>query len=197
MIIAQGAEAIIVKKGNVVLKDRVSKGYRYKELDKKIRKIRTRAEAKLLEKAGLKVNVPKVLKVDEIGKIELEFVKGFKLSNSLDKMGEALMICEKIGEGIGKLHDEGIIHGDLTTSNMIWNGKIYFIDFGLGFFSNNIEDKAVDLHLIKQALEAKHYSKFTGYFGRVIKGYSKSKDAREVLKRLEKVEKRGRYKGQY
>ena len=69
--------------------------------------------------------------------------------------------------------------------------KLYFIDFGLGFFSTKAEDKAVDLHLLKQALESKHYKNFEKLYKTILKNY-KHKD---VLKRLEKVELRGRYKG--
>ena len=75
--------------------------------------------------------------------------------------------------------------------------KVYFIDFGLGFESNRIEDKAVDLHLIKQALEAKHFRYFESFFSNVLKGYKTSKNSSIVLQRLDKVESRGRYKAQF
>jgi Kae1-associated kinase Bud32 len=75
--------------------------------------------------------------------------------------------------------------------------KLYFIDFGLSFNSKRTEDKATDLHLIKQALEAKHFKNFKAFFSQILKGYKKSNQASEVLKRLEKVESRGRYKKQY
>ncbi|MFH1917536.1 MAG: serine/threonine protein kinase, partial [Nanoarchaeota archaeon] len=73
--------------------------------------------------------------------------------------------------------------------------RVYFIDFGLGFISQRYEDKAVDLHLLKQALEAKHFKNWEILFNEVIKGYKNSKDSEKVLKQFEKVEKRGRYKG--
>lgn len=198
-VIQQGAEAILIQKGDVVLKRRVEKGYRLKELDEKIRKLRTRGEAKILEKAAKLIPVPAVKKVDEGKKeIDIEFIEGLKLSDNLDSMENWKEVCEAIGENIAKLHDEGIIHGDLTTSNMIWSkGNLYFIDFGLGFQNGKVEDKAVDLYLIKEALEAKHFAKFEEYFKAVLKGYGTSKNHKEVLNRLEKVEKRGRYKQQY
>ena len=74
---------------------------------------------------------------------------------------------------------------------------IYFIDFGLGFISYKVEDKAVDLHLLRQALEAKHFKNWRALFAGVLKGYSNSKDYKAVLERLKKVEKRGRYKDKY
>ena len=106
--------------------------------------------------------------------------------------------CNEIGEYIAILHNNGIIHGDLTTSNMILNNKnneICFIDFGLSFFSQKVEDRAVDLHLLKEALESKHYQFWEKAFKAVMQEYSKSaKDAEFTLKRLEAIEKRGRYR---
>ena len=135
-IVAQGAEAVLIRRGTELIKRRVVKGYRIKKLDEKIRKLRTRSEAKLLEKADNLIFVPKVLKVDEEGKeLIMGFVEGAKLSQSLDSMRNWREVCIAIGENIAKLHNEGIIHGDLTTSNMIWaekEKKLYFIDFGLG-----------------------------------------------------------------
>ena len=72
------------------------------------------------------------------------------------------------------------------------NKEIYFIDFGLSFFSQKIEDKAVDLHLLKQALESKHYKIWEKCFKEVLEGYKAAKDYNEVMARFEKVEKRGR-----
>jgi len=71
--------------------------------------------------------------------------------------------------------------------------KIFIIDFGLGFFSSKQEDKAVDLHLIKQALEAKHYQNHEELFNNLLKGY-KWKDSRKIINRLKIVERRGRHK---
>ena len=88
----------------------------------------------------------------------MEFIDGKKLSDSLESQ-DYKKICKQIAENITKMHNSGIIHGDLTTSNMIFkNNQVYFIDFGLAFHSSKVEDKAVDLHLLKQALEAKHFT---------------------------------------
>ena len=103
-----------------------------------------------------------------------------------------------LGKSLAKLHDNNIIHGDLTTSNLILNGKkVYFIDFGLSFHSQKIEDKAVDLHLIKEALEAKHPTISKTAYDSVIEGYKHSQNYNKVIHQLEIVEKRGRYKAQY
>ena len=196
-ILVQGAEAIIRKNKELIIKDRIKKSYRLPQLDDKLRRQRTKREAKLLEKASKLIPVPRVSKTNEY-QIELELIKGKKLSESLDKLKNNKKICEQIGKNIAILHDANIIHGDLTTSNMISSkNKVYFIDFGLGFESSKVEDKAVDLHLIKEAVEARHYKHFSSFFEAVINGYKTSKQSKEVLKRLETVEKRGRYKAQY
>lgn len=198
-IIAQAAEAIIIRHDDKIVKKRLKKGYRISELDEKLRKLRTRGESKLMEKAGRLISVPRVLKVNEKSReIEMDFIDGRKLSEHLDNMHDKEKIMEQVGMEIGKLHDADIIHGDLTTSNMILTeecgeDKVYFIDFGLGFQSRRIEDKAVDLHLLKQALEAKHFQNWEKLFNSVSKGYG-AKDKDKILKQLEKVEKRGRYK---
>ena len=192
-LIQQGAEAKIMLDKDIVIKDRISKGYRHPELDKKIIKRRTKSEAKILNKANSIINAPKA-EIEDIDKIKMPFIKGKKLYENLEEI-DYKDVCKKIAKSIARLHDNEIIHGDLTTSNMILddNGNLFFIDFGLGFHSNRIEDKAVDLHLIKQALEAKHFGIYEECFNIITKEYD-SKDSKLVLKQLEKVESRGRYK---
>ena len=199
-IIGKGAEAVLIKKNDQLIKDRIKKSYRISYLDLKLRKTRTKKESKLLQKASELIPVPTLIKTDEKEKIEMQFIDGKKLSEHLDTIPNSLEICKLIGNNIAILHDNNIIHGDLTTSNMIYEEKerkVYFIDFGLGYESSKIEDKAVDLHLIKQALEAKHFKDYEKFFKEILEGYKISKNHKEVLKRLEKVESRGRYKGQY
>ncbi len=196
-IIAQGAEAILIKKDANLIKRRIVKLYRHTALDSMLRKRRNKKEAKLLEKAGKIINIPKIISADEKNaEIKMEFINGKVLSKELDNMKNSLKVCYEIGKSIALLHNHNIIHGDLTTSNMIFkNNRVYFIDFGLGFDSAKIEDKAVDLHLLKQAFESKHFKHWEKYYKESVKGYKEnSKEAKLVLERLEKVEKRGRYK---
>ncbi len=199
-IIAQGAEAVLIHKDGELIKKRISKGYRHPEIDKKIIFRRTRSEAKLLEKAGKIIDIPKIISVSE-KEIKMQFIDAKPLSDMLDRMNinDALKVCEIMGKETAKLHNSNIIHGDLTTSNMIFkNNNVYFIDFGLGFHSERNEDKAVDIHLLKQALESKHFLNWQKYFASVIAGYKKeSNKAPEILEQLEKVEGRGRYKGKH
>ncbi len=209
-IISSGAEANIILvegKEKEVIKDRIKKHYRLEIIDEKLRVQRTRQEIKLLEKASKVINTPLPIQSKERDKkstkIHMPFIEGKKLSENLDKLEkkQALEICKKIGESISKIHQINIIHGDLTTSNIILDheNKVWFIDFGLGFHSERLEDKAVDLHLIKQALEAKHFTSWKEYWKAIETGYKKinKSHSKETLQRLKKVESRGRYKDKY
>ena len=188
--IAEGAEAKVYLDKNKIIKDRVKKAYRLPIIDENLRKLRTRSEAKLIreaERAG--VNVPAVLETnDKTFKLEIEFLDGEKVRDVLD---ENWKLGEKIGEQIYKLHSRKIVHGDLTTSNMILkNNKIYLIDFGLGMITDRAEDMAVDLHLFKECLISRHNS----VWQKVWRGFLTSYKNEKVLKHLKKVEARGRYK---
>ena len=196
--ISQGAEAIIYEEENKIIKLRPEKKYRIREIDYKLRKYRTRREARILEKLSkLDFPSPKILDVDEEkGIIVMQKINGKKLRDVLTKQNFR-DYCEKIGELIATLHKNNIIHSDLTTSNFIVtkDNKLFVIDFGLSFVSLKTEDKAVDLHLLKQALESKHFDIWNEAFDVVIEAYKKNyQDSEAVLKRLEKVERRGRYK---
>jgi len=199
-LIAQGAEAKIVQRDNIIIKDRIPKSYRIKELDEKIRKHRTKTETKLLEKASKLINSPNPLEIKNDYKIKMPYIKGKKLSETLNSFQSLKQkeIMKEIGKNIAILHQADIIHGDLTTSNLILSSdyklKVLFIDFGLGFISNKIEDKAVDLHLLKKALEAKHFQNWELLFNSVIEGYKQYKESKKVLERISIIEKRGRYK---
>jgi TP53 regulating kinase-like protein len=200
-IIQQGAEAKIILNGNTIIKKRIPKKYRIKELDDKIRRQRTRSEFKILEKVSKIISIPSNIDVNENEfEIYMEFLDGKRLSHHLNDLDEKeqLDIMKQIGKSVSKIHDANIIHGDLTTSNMIYkNNIVYFIDFGLGFQNGKYEDKAVDIHLLRQALEAKHYKNWEKLFDIFLKGYKKSKNYERVIDRFKIVEKRGRYKDKY
>jgi len=134
-IIYTGAEAILyLEKGNLV-KERIKKSYRHPNIDLKKRKYPTRRENKILIKAKkVGINVPDVLEVDENNtKIIMEYIKGDVIKNTLDNYTKEKRkkVSKKIGEQTALMHDNEIIHNDLTTSNMILKGEqVYFIDFG-------------------------------------------------------------------
>jgi Kae1-associated kinase Bud32 len=197
-LIAQGAESKLYLDGDKIVKERFTKKYRIKEIDEKLRKFRTKREAKILEKLAL-INFPspRLIETDKKERITMENIKGVLLKDILDR--DYRKLSAEIGEKIAVLHNNNLIHGDLTTSNMILtknNKEVYFIDFGLSFFSHKAEDKAVDLHLLKEALESRHYKIWEKSLRRILEIYKKkAKNSDETIKRLEKVEKRGRYKG--
>lgn len=197
--IGDGAEAIIYLDKDII-KHRIEKSYRHKDIDIKLRKFRTRRESKILKKLEqLNFPAPKLIKTDEKEmKIVMEYINAPRLRDALEKKDHK-KLCKEIGEKIAFLHNNDIIHGDLTTSNMLLTteppNKLYFIDFGLSFFSKRLEDKAVDLHLLRQALESKHHKIWEDCFSSILKGYKKAQDYKEILNRFKKVESRGRYKG--
>ena len=201
-LLQQGAEAKILldEKNNLIIKDRIQKSYRHPNLDNQIRKRRTKSETKLLEKASKIINCPAPTHTANIYQIPMPFIDGKKLSEHLDSftLEKQKEICREIGESVAKLHKNDIIHGDLTTSNMILQKeKIYFIDFGLGYISRKIEDKAVDLYLLKQALEAKHFTNWEILFNEILKSYEKilgKIESKKIFERINAVEKRGRYR---
>lgn len=192
-LLSIGAEAVLTKKKNTVIKERVKKSYRIPEIDTTLRSSRTRRETKVLEKLQDTGFVPVVIYSDAEQVIELSYIPGKKLAVCLEKQ-HYQVIGREIGQKIKKIHERGIIHGDLTTSNMILAKKgVMFIDFGLSFFSQKTEDKAVDLHVLEEALESKHYTVSKQTFAAVLEGYND----KEVLQRLHDVQKRGRNKKSY
>ena len=195
MLIAKGAEATITRENETIIKERLRKGYRLPELDEKIRKRRTALEARLLREARrVGVLTPQVLE-EEKTRLMLEFIDGMKVKDILDA-GNFGDITAKIGEAAAKLHEYDIIHGDLTTSNMIINEKgLWLIDFGLGFVSKRPEDKAVDLYLLHEALESTHFDVMEQAWKTILASYKAHYgDSEKVIKALLDVEKRGRYK---
>ena len=197
-IIQRGAEAILYLRGKDLVKERIPKGYRLPELDRKIRKQRTKSEMKLMERSRIsKVPVPRV-RVEDENKLVMEYVKGERIKDVLSGMAprERTTMCGKMGEMIARLHANGIIHGDLTTSNMILKGNgVYLIDFGLGKFSEKVEDQAVDLFLLYEALKSTHFRSLEECWKGILKAYGQNyPNAKEVLKRIENIKKRRRYR---
>jgi len=195
-LIYKGAEAELWESSYlnfpVILKKRIKKSYRIKELDERIRKERNRREALMLAEARASVNTPHVLGIDlEKNVIIMEYLKGKTIKELfLSKHANKKKISKEIGVLVKKLHDTNIIHGDLTTSNMIKTTKgIYFIDFGLSYKSNKTEDKAVDVLVFKKMLKSTHWSHFNTIWEAFKKAYSDKK----VLGKVEEIEKRARY----
>ena len=194
-IIAQGAEAKIIDEKKTILKQRFKKTYRIPELDDSIRQFRTRREAKVYERLmGLKFAVPKMIShSDKTMEIRIEKLKGRKMRDVL-KSSNCVNFGKEIGRKVALLHSNGIIHGDLTTSNMIFAKEIHFIDFGLSFFSKREEDRAVDIHMFKEMLCGTHPEISKTTYVAFVSGYEILPEADAVLKKMDEVEARGRNK---
>jgi len=206
MLIKKGAEASLYLEEwhnrKVILKKRLPKRYRLPELDREIQAQRTRHEPQIIHRAKeAGVPTPIVFMVDTAeATIVMEFVEGKQVKQVLNDLRseERLDLCRYIGRLIGRLHGDGIIHGDLTTSNMILTpqGKVVFIDFGLSEQTRELEARGVDLHLMKRALNSTHFRHAVECFGAVMDGYEEirgRKAVKEVLAKIMEIEKRGRY----
>jgi len=205
-IIAIGAEAVLVRGEwfgyDIVVKYRYPKPYRVRELDDMLRRRRTALEAKLLATSRkLAVPVPTPLYVDlKECLIVMDYIKGIKLRDNLPSMAleKAAAIFKQLGIYVGRLHAGGIVHGDLTTSNVILTeyGKIFIIDFGLGGFSSELEEQGVDIHLMLRALESTHPVLASSLFKAFLKGYESvrgSEMRRRIEEKVREIRMRGRY----
>ena len=206
VLIKKGAEASLFLEDwnnrKVIMKKRLPKKYRNQELDNSIRSQRTINESHIIHKAKKAgVSTPTIFMVDLVNSnIIMEYIKGKQIKEVLEEVSkkERNKICEIIGKMIGNLHKNGIIHGDLTTSNMILTpyNKIIFVDFGLSERSIELESKGVDLHLMKRTLNSTHFKHAKESYNSVMEGYSKivtKNELKKVTKKIEEIEKRGRY----
>jgi N6-L-threonylcarbamoyladenine synthase/protein kinase Bud32 len=200
-----GAEAILVKDNwlgfNIIKKIRIPKKYRIPQIDQELRNSRTISESRLIiEAKKIGVKTPHIYEIDIpnttiiMEEIEGELVK--KILKQQSAIKEKQELVYEIGQQVGKLHSNDIIHGDLTTSNIVCDteNKITFIDFGLGKISNAVEDKAVDILLIKKCFISTHTEISKELFDSFQKGYYVTmKNAKSILRRAVKVEARGRH----
>ncbi len=206
VLIKKGAEASLYLENwhnrKVIMKRRLPKKYHIPELDLMIRSQRTIHEPHIIHKAKeAGVPTPTIFMVDVAeANIIMEFVEGKQVKEVLDHVSpeERLNLSSLIGRMIGRLHKHGIIHGDLTTSNMILTpyGKVVFVDFGLSERSKELEPKGVDLHLMKRTLQSTHYKHAKECFKAVMSGYAEAvgKEAtKKVTAKIREIEKRGRY----
>ena len=206
MLVKKGAEASLFLEDwygkKVILKRRLPKRYRLQKLDDEIRLQRTLHEPQFIHKAKeAGVSTPTIFMVDTAeATIIMEFVEGKQVKQILNDLDEEqrLQLCHYVGRLVGRLHDQGIIHGDLTTSNMILTpaGQVVFVDFGLSEISKELEVRGVDLHLMKRAFQSTHYKYAKECFDATIEGYAEvvgDTMAKDVLEKIREIEKRGRY----
>ena len=169
---------------DIIIKNRDEKKYRVKELDEKLRIFRTKREAKILailQKAS--IPIPNLIAVGKYS-IIMEKLEGLLLRDIEQK----ITFMKDIGTVVKKMHENGVVHGDLTPANIIIKeNKPNIIDFGLGEITKSPEERAIDILLFKRSLNKKEFSAF-------LEAYSKdNKDYSNTLFRLHEIEKRGRY----
>ncbi|KZF23570.1 kinase-like protein [Xylona heveae TC161] len=244
-LLTQGAEALLYRTTYLVpsipcaLKHRPSKPYRHPILDARLTKQRILAEARVLAKCRREgVNVPAVYALDwEKGWLLMEWIEGGTVRSILDRWlhstpvgvdaskreSELKDLMSRVGQTVGELHRAGVVHGDLTTSNLMLKpvstaddtlassheeegkqhqeqreqhlqGEVVVIDFGLAMQSVQDEDRAVDLYVLERAFGSTH-PRAENLFQEVLRAYGESfKGAKVVLRRLEDVRMRGRKK---
>lgn len=193
----RGAEAVVEllsAEGDTparAVKTRVPKDYRIRELDERLRGERTRAEAKITSEARrLGIPTPIVYDVRPFALV-LERIDGRPLKEVLTPA-----LSRAVGVLVGRLHRGGLIHGDLTTSNMIVkDNALYLIDFGLSFWDATTEARGVDVHVYYQTLISSHED-HEALMVAFADGYREAfpEAAEDVLRRVREIEYRGRYK---
>lgn len=200
-LIKRGAEADIFVISwfgeKAISKIRKPKPYRNTLLDSDIRKKRTIHEANMLSATKLaRVTTPFIYFVDpKNAEIVMEWVEGDNVKDIIDSE-----LSAEIGRYAARMHSRNIIHGDLTTSNFIFNKKdhkLTVIDFGLSYYSERFEDKAVDVRLIKEIFISAYANDYEGLYSSFLLGYRDiSGDdhvTARILSTVQAIEKRGRY----
>lgn len=205
VLISKGAEADLWLDEDwngrrVIIKRRVKKSYRHPELDERLRRYRTTHEAEVIHRAKRAgVSTPIIYQVDPEGKaIVMQYVEGVRVREALEGLSqeERINLFRLIGMKAGRLHEAGIIHGDLTTSNIIWNRRSpIFIDFGLAELSREAEKRGVDLHLMRRMLVSTHFPHVKELSMAFEEGYRgiMGAEAEEAIGRMREIERRGRY----
>uniref|UniRef100_A0A7C5UWM3 non-specific serine/threonine protein kinase n=1 Tax=Ignisphaera aggregans TaxID=334771 RepID=A0A7C5UWM3_9CREN len=206
-LLSIGAEAYILRGKfmgiDSIIKWRFPKPYIPPDLDRDFRRFRTEIESKVMWKAlsvGVKAPIPLYIDVDD-AIIVMTYIEGNTLRDIVDIIDSEKLckICQEIGVYTAKMHNIGISHGDLTTSNIIVNfkeGYVYLIDFGLASFCKRDEDYAIDIHIFFRAIESAHIAHEKTMKSCFINGYELiSGDSKTVkmLKIVNDIRKRGRY----
>ena len=191
----QGAEATVAVDDGTVHKHRLAKPYRHPRLDRSLRQARTSAEARLTSlarQAG--VPTPVVRGVDPTAaRLALQYVGEAELRDRLTTTA-----VEGVGGHLARLHDTGIVHGDPTVRNVrVDDDRVYLVDFGLGYHSDQPEDFAMDLHIFTQSLAGVKTADREVHVEALHAGYTDvapgSHPVDAVFDRLEAIEGRGRY----
>ena len=200
-LIKKGAEGDLYltewNKQKAILKTRKKKKYRNSQLDQRIRKQRTIRESEIISQVkSFGISTPLIYFVDTKNcSIFMQYING-TLVHDLPK-SKLVLICKKIGQMVGIMHKNGVMHGDLTTSNFIVShGKVFVIDFGLSIRTKKPDDHAVDLRLFKEILNSAHAPLMEKAWRNLLVGYKAtvgSSRFNEVTNLVSVIESRGRY----
>ena len=180
-----------------ILKIRKTKDYRNSVLDNRIRRQRTIREAEIIQQAkSIGVSTPVIFFVDTKNcSIIMQYVHGKPAHDLTGK--KFITVSKDFGTIVGTLHKNGIMHGDLTTSNFIVSEKkIFIIDFGLSIRTSKPEDYAVDLRLFKEILNSAHVNEMEKAWKNFLLGYKKimgQTKFNKILNLVSVIESRGRY----
>lgn len=193
--ISEGAEAYIYlakfMDSDAIIKDRIQKRYRAKEIDTDLRNERTKREARILVMASESgVMVPMVLLLDRY-QIFMNRIHGRNLNKLLENKidnGKLFGVAAKCGKYLAMLHNADIAHGDYTPANILVDKRnVWVIDFGLSEITKSVEGKALDILLMKRSLDTELFRTFIDRYRKT------AREASATIKRLEEIERRGRY----
>jgi TP53 regulating kinase and related kinases len=184
-----------------VTKLRKPMSYRIPALDHALRRHRTLREAEMIHSAKRSgIRTPRLFFVDPVAAtLVMEYIEGVRLKDLVDRSSGAANadIFEMLGRDVARMHASGIMHGDLTTANVIKSdGELVFLDFGLAAHTHRVEDHAVDLRLIKETIVGAHNAVAPLALDSLREGYSSQlgeERSRHVLNQLRSIERRGRY----
>ncbi|CAN9512134.1 unnamed protein product [Ophioblennius macclurei] len=207
-LMKQGAEARLYRVQFLgkpaVVKERFPKRYRHALLDEKLRQKRTVQEVRSVlrcRRAG--ISTPVIYFVDYTShRVFMEDIVGSSTARDYIAScqdSELERLAERVGKILAKMHDEDVIHGDLTTSNMLLRhgaedteDELLLIDFGLSYISSLPEDKGVDLYVLEKAFLSTHPNT-EELFKKLLQSYTaSSKRSAAVIKKLDEVRLRGR-----
>jgi TP53 regulating kinase-like protein len=204
-LLFRGAEAVVYEGRFLdrpcVLKQRIPKRYRHPDLDGRLLRQRTVQEVRCLARLGsltsdaLRVPLLYLVRPDNYS-LYLELIDGISLQSALhEEPRQAESLMDKVGKAVAAMHNAHIVHGDLTTSNMMLEkatARIVLIDFGLGQSSKSAEDKAVDLYVLERSFSSVH-AEVDGLFHRFLHSYRlANSDSPAIMAKLAEVQMRGR-----
>ncbi|MFB6254732.1 MAG: bifunctional N(6)-L-threonylcarbamoyladenine synthase/serine/threonine protein kinase, partial [Halobacteriaceae archaeon] len=185
----EGAEATITVKDDRVIKRRQTKQYRHPQLDALLRRNRTVMEARLTSEARrVGVPTPIIYDIDVPNRtIEMEYVGTQDLKEAF-----SVSRLKQVGKSLASMHNAGFVHGDPTVRNIrIDDDYTYLIDFGLGYYTDDIEDYAMDLHVLYQSIRGTANNPDPLYDA--AKNAYANHGSSRVLDQLEDISRRGRY----